>query len=271
MRPTHAVALLAVCCIVAPALGRAEDQPAPGPQGELVLSFYGGKSWTMDSDVDLELPGGTDLTFHDVSWDDDSFKSPTYYGFRGIWWIHPAPNWGLSVDYTHAKAIIDASQRTRVTGSVDGVLVDAVLPIGDNLEAFEMSHGYNFLTFNALYRWFPRGHRDETLLGRLQLYVGAGAGIAIPHAEATVRGERTSETQLAGPAVQMQAGLNFDIWGPISGFTEYKVNWADTEIDLSGGGSIRTEAWTHQIAFGASLRFGDGGWTWLCRRSGEGR
>lgn len=45
-------------------------------QAEWMLSLYGGIAYTLDSDVAVRETGGTDLTFHDVTWDDDSFKEP---------------------------------------------------------------------------------------------------------------------------------------------------------------------------------------------------
>ena len=46
--------------------------------GENEISGYLGLAHTLDSDVRLAQPGGTDPAFQDVSWDDESFKSPLY-------------------------------------------------------------------------------------------------------------------------------------------------------------------------------------------------
>ncbi len=106
-----------------------------------------------------------------------------------------------------------------------------------------------------MHRWFPKGQRDETLLGRLQPYVGAGAGITIPHVEATVGSSNTDEYQFGGPAIQGLVGLNYDVIKHVSTFIEYKLSYADLEMDIAGGGKISTETVTHHFALGISFGF----------------
>jgi lipid A oxidase len=95
------------------------------------------------------------------------------------------------------------------------------------------------------------GYRDGSLLGRLQPYAGIGAGISIPSIE--VFSALTDEYQLVGPNVQGFLGSHLDLWGPLALFAEYKFNWADIDADLGNGGRLKTQIWTHQLLFGASL------------------
>src|SRR5262245_19247719 len=69
---------------------------------EVQIGVYGGWNQSFDSDIDLDQPGGTNLTLSDVPWDGDSFGAPPYWGVRGTYWLDNAPNWGLMVDYNHA-------------------------------------------------------------------------------------------------------------------------------------------------------------------------
>jgi len=225
-------------------------------RGEYVASAYGGKVAHPAGDLRLLRPDNTHLTFHDVDWHDESFSSPIYFGLRGSYWFErDRSGWGINLDYTHAKAIVDTAQVTQVEGNKSGIPVSGQLPISDNLEAFEMSHGLNFLTVNGMYRWFLKDERDKSLFGRLQLYMGGGVGIAFPHVEATVDGDRTDEYQISGPAAQGFLGLNIDIVGGLSSFLEYKLNWADNDVDLTGGGTIDAETWTSQFILGLSWSF----------------
>jgi lipid A oxidase len=52
-------------------------------------------------------PNGTNVTLNSVPWDGASFEDPPYWGARGIYWFDNHPNWGLMVDYNHAKVIAE--------------------------------------------------------------------------------------------------------------------------------------------------------------------
>lgn len=70
---------------------------------ESQISPYGGWNGSFNSDIHLIQLGGTNMTLKDVPWDGDSFGAPRYWGLRGIYWLNSAPNWGLMIDYNHAK------------------------------------------------------------------------------------------------------------------------------------------------------------------------
>lgn len=243
---------------------------------ELVVSIYGGKAVIDDGDLTLKQEN-THLTYKNIRWDDHSFEEPSYYGAKLGYWFDKHPNVGLSLDFTHLKNyLVDSDSKTR-TGTDKGVAVNNVTGTinngqkyyagnctgnGENttncspLSEFNMSHGVNTITFNGHYRWFAAGQRDETLLGRLQLYSGLGAGFSVPHVEARVYGRKTYEYQWgAGPVVNGMLGFNYDIYKMISGFGEYRLTYVNVEDDLVGGGTIDTETVNHQFIFGLSARF----------------
>ncbi|MHC4223831.1 MAG: hypothetical protein ACYSX0_16450 [Planctomycetota bacterium] len=225
-------------------------------KGEYVVSAYGGTVATAAGDLRLVRPDDTHLTFADVAWHGESFTGPIFYGFRGSYWFQrDSSGWGINVDFTHAKAIAHTSQVAQVYGTKSGLPVDGKFPIRDNLEAFEMSHGLNFLTVNGMYRWFLKEERDKSFLGRLQFYLGGGLGIAFPHVEATVDGDRTQEYQLSGPAAQGFTGFNIDLVGGLSTFLEYKLTAANNDLDLNGGGTIEADTLTSQFILGLSWGF----------------
>ena len=223
---------------------------------ELSISGYGGKSFIDNSDLNLKQ-GQTNLNFKDVSWEDNSFKSPVFYGARVGYWLKDTPNIGFSVDFSHLKNYLIDCKSVAVSGVQNNVPLNGNQVINTTaLKEFNMSHGLNTLTFNGQYRWFPTGQRDGTLLGRLQPYTGLGAGFSIPHVEATVYNLKTYEYQFgAGPVVNVMFGLNYDIYSFISGFAEYKLTYASVEDNLKGGGVISTETVNHQLIFGLSSHF----------------
>ncbi|GAB6141869.1 outer membrane beta-barrel protein [Methylosoma difficile] len=223
---------------------------------EINLALYAGQSFIDNGDLNLKQ-GTTNLTFHDVSWNDKSFESPIFYGARIGYWFDSAPNWGLSVDFSHIKNYLEYDKNALVTGTrADGSTANGVEPISNSIQDFNMSHGVNTLTFNGQYRWFPTGQRDNSLLGRMQIYTGLGAGFSIPHVEAMISGVQTYEYQAgAGPVVNGMLGFNYDLVSFLSGFAEYKLSYVDVEDDLTGGGTINTETVNHQLIFGLAAHF----------------
>ena len=70
-----------------------------------------------------------------------------------------------------------------------------------------------------------------------------------------VGGVTTARYDSAGWTMQGMLGLNFDIWGPISAFLEYKLNYAQVDVGLNGGSSIEMQTLTHQFIIGLAIRF----------------
>ncbi len=228
----------------------------PSAHAELALGIYGGQAFVDNGDLTLKQ-GHTDLTFNDVSWEDRSFEEPAYYGARLGYWFNDAPNWGVSIDFSHLKNYLVDDESVAVNGVQNGIPLNGTMPINStDLKEFNMSHGVNTLTFNGQYRWFPAGQRDDSLLGRMQLYSGLGVGFSVPHVEAMVKKVKTYEYQWgAGPVVNGMLGVNYDICAYISGFAEYKLTYVNVEDELRGGGTISTETVNHQLIFGLATHF----------------
>jgi len=223
---------------------------------EINLAFYSGQSFIDNGDLSLNQ-GKTNLNFNDVSWNDKSFEAPIFYGARVGYWLDSAPNWGFSIDYAHLKNYLEYDKNASISGTnANGVSVNGSGPISDYIQNFNMSHGVNTVTFNGQYRWFPSGKRDSSLLGRMQIYSGLGAGFSVPHVEALIRGVQTYEYQAgAGPVINGMLGVNYDLISFLSGFAEYKLTYVNVEDSLNGGGTLSTETVNHQLIFGLAAHF----------------
>ncbi len=224
---------------------------APGvAKAEFLLGIYGGISDTLDSDVDLKAPGGTDLTLEDVPFDGESFEMPIYYGVRGTYWLNGAPSYGLMLDFTHAKAYADDDDTVDVSGTRGGVPIGGEEAVGATFDQLQFSHGLNTLTLNGLYR-HP--------LSWVTPYAGVGVGVSIPHVEVDVAGgSSTEEYQVGGVAAQALAGMEFSLGDRFALFAEYKFSYTPLDVDLDGGGSLETDLFTNQAMLGLSVRFGGG-------------
>jgi len=201
----------------------------PSRAGDFEISGYGGIEFAPSSDVDVS--DGADFT---ADWDTKPFKMPPYYGVRGTYWFDDGrlSNWGVSLDYSHAKVYAD----------------DATMQRAGDWSVFEFTDGLNLLTVNALYKFPIEGSKWVP-------YLGAGVGINVPHVEVTRPSGRTFEYQFGGATVQAQAGIKYQFTDNWSAFAEYKGNYSWVDVDIDSGASLKTDIFTHAINFGVSYKF----------------
>lgn len=219
--------------------GAASEPPVRSSGRELVLGAYGGGSSTQRSEVHIVDPGRTDMTVRDFDWLGRPFKSPIYYGLRAQrWW--PGSPVGAMLDFTHAKAIAKPDDEASLSGQRDGKPLPPKAKIGETFRHLEFSHGHNLLTLNGVVR-MPMAS------GRVRPYVGAGAGILLPHTEVGFRDEeaRTYEYQYGGVVAQALIGIEVPL-GRVSAFFEYKFSHALYDVPLSHerkGHLLVTDVW----------------------------
>jgi lipid A oxidase len=200
---------------------------------EVQISVFGGLNENLGSTVRLDKAPASEQ--RSIDWEGKSFEMPPYWGVRGTYWLGTASPWGVAIEFTHAKAVADLNFATDPTYS-----------------RLEFTDGNNLLTANLLYRFSP------VLNGTFVPYVGAGAGVAIPHVEVSLKafpGEKTYEYQLAGPAAQAMIGFEYKLSEAWSVFSEAKLSYSHLNADLTGGGQITTHLWSPQLAIGLSYRF----------------
>ncbi|MGH6736748.1 MAG: outer membrane protein [Methyloceanibacter sp.] len=215
---------------------------------EFQLGVYGGWSESFDSDVDLVQPGGTNMVLNDVPWDGKSFESPPYWGVRGIYWLNANPNWGLMVDYHHAKIYSELGATVGVSGTRDGAAIGGRDRVGNTFDILEFTDGLNEIFFGGMYRWQHQ---------RWTPYVGLGVGFAFPHVEVrTGAVTRTFEYQVTGVAVEGLVGVEYNISERVSVFGDYKLSYSSNTADLNGGGTLETDVWTNSFLLGLAYRFG---------------
>jgi hypothetical protein len=220
-----------------------------------MLSLGTGKARTYDADIRMRKSGGTDFTVHDVQFDDESFQQPLYYDVRLTRWNSHRSSAGWAVELTHPKVIARTDEVKDISGRRDGAPVASPAPMSSQVPRWRMSFGHNLLTVNHMRRWFPKGERDRTLLGRLWPYAGVGAGIAVPNPLIEFDGEETSGFLVAGPALQALVGVQAEVAGPFSLYAEAKLQWAAIDVPLDGGGSSTADLWTTTFVVGFSVRF----------------
>ncbi len=243
------------------------------PTKETMVGAFGGAPYTYPSPVHIHKNGGSDFTIDPVHWKAEPFHNPIYYGVRVIRWFTGGKVGGM-LDFIHSKAMAELDKEADFSGQIDGKPLPARARIRDIVHKLEFSHGHNMLLFTGLLRLPGIG-------ARLSPYVGAGAGVLLPHAEVglTAPGHpRTYEYNYAGPAGQALIGLEVRL-SKMSFFVEYKFTYGKYDAPLSQmdgswlgsdlwrelqrwrkgeeppGGHIDTDIVSHQVVSGLAVRF----------------
>jgi lipid A oxidase len=229
--------------------------------GTLQVSVYGGWNGSFNSDANFTGPN-TDWTVHNIPWDGVSFAKSggaPYYGYRLTYWPTAWHNFGIALDYTHAKirAVRDAT--VSYSGTINGVndsTTNGSAQIQDLFDVLEYTDGLNLIFADGLYKL--------RTVGMFHPYVGAGLGISIPHVEETGVGggsgtppfHRTFAYEFGGAAAEGLIGADVQLTKRISVFGEYKLSWAKVDSPLTGGYRIHTTTITNHLLAGLSFSFG---------------
>lgn len=243
---------IASACAAVAVAGLIIGLGAPPATAEFQFGIYGGWSESLDSDVELVQPGGTNMTLSDVDWDGKSFTfdgGPPFYGLRLIYWKERNPGWGVMLDYNHTKVKPDLTQAVAVSGTRNGAPVAGTQPLNQTASLLEFTDGLNLLTLNLM-------HRKQ--MERVTPYGGVGIGLSIPNVEFSRTNSlvQTDEYQITGVAFQALVGLEMNVTDRVAAFGEYKLNYSMNDADLQGGGTLETDIWTNSLLFGLSYRFG---------------
>ena len=180
----------------------------PPAGAEPFVDVYTGKSFTHNSDLRINQPAlAHNFTFEDVSFDDESFKDPAWYGVRAGYLFERYPWLETAIEFFHFKMIADTAESKHLTGTRSGAAVDATARVDSIVQRFEISHGVNYLTLDALVRYPLFPDRERFRRGRVQLCGGVGVGPVIAHAENRIDNVNDTERyELAGAGVQAFLG-----------------------------------------------------------------
>ena len=195
---------------------------------EWLVAGYVGAAHTASTTLRITPDQAPSFELPRVNFRGESWHAPIYYGYRVSWRSGQAP-FGVEAEFTHAKTIA----------------VDTMSP---SLTHFAQSHGLNFVLANATYQ------RRAGCAGRCVVVGRAGAGITIPHVEATYLGASVSAYQFGGPAFQVGAGLEVTVHGSLTAIADGRLTYARITGDLRGA-TLSSAFRTWHFTFGAGWRF----------------
>ena len=194
-----------------------------------LVAGYVGASHTTSSTLHVRPEAAPPFDLPRIEFRGESWHAPIYYGYRLSWRRGRAP-FGIEGEFTHAKTI-------------------AVDTRSSSLTHFAQSHGLNFVLANVTYQ------RRAGCAGRCVVVGRAGAGVAIPHVEATYLGAPVSAYQAGGPAFQAGAGLEVAVHRGLTAIVDGRLTYARVTDDLRGA-TLTSAFTTWHFTFGAGWRFG---------------
>jgi hypothetical protein len=217
---------------------------------EPFFDLYTGKSFTLSGDITIRQPTlGNDVTVKDISFDDKSFESPLWYGLRAGYYFEEHPWLGMGIEFFHFKMIADTLDSRPVTGLRNGTRVDTTTRVDSVIQQFQITHGVNYLTFDALFRYPLLEDRERFRHGRIQLYAGLGVGPVITHAENTVDTIKNEEAyEVGGAGIQVFVGVRALLFKHFGLLLEYKFSHSDLEVSVARGTGEVEESTHHLIA-----------------------
>jgi len=229
--------------------------PQPS-EAEWFIDVYLGKSATLNADLRIKQPANnSDFTVQDLSFDDESFSDPPYYGARVGYFFESYPAFGVALEFFHFKMLAETKESKLFTGTWNGAAINTVQPVNSVVQRFDISHGVNYLTVDALFRNAMFVDQDRFPRGRVQAYVGIGPGAVITHPENRVEGANNNEEfELGGFGFQTFVGLKLLLLKHLGLFGEYKFSHSSLRVDLSTG-HAKVDENTHHAVFGVTVPF----------------
>jgi hypothetical protein len=220
------------------------------------VTAYLGKATTSASRFDVRSSAAdTALVVEPIAFDDESFRSPLYYGARLTRRFERAPWFGLEAEFIHTKAITDPSRLVRARGRLNGDDLDGEQRLGAILPRFELSHGLNFVLGNAAFHWPNRPQDDAPpveILGRL------GVGPTLPHVESTFLTQEEDTYQLGRVAFAGAIGAEIRLANRVSAVLELKVTRTRQRVHV-GSADIEGVFTTRHVVAGLTWRITSAG------------
>ena len=236
-----------------PRTEKIQDANVTKQRGGFVVSAYLGAAKTAPTDLTISQPAlNTDITFQDIRLASRSFDPPLYYGYRAGYYFPQLPFLGVEAEFIHLKVYSNPQQRVRAAGVRRGAPVNGEIRLGDVVQQYSISHGANFLLFNAAARsgFFPA----DANRNRLVLTARAGIGPTIPHTESNIEGNQRGQYEIGRLGWQLAGASELKLFRGLYALGEYKYTQTRQRGKIFSG-TARSFLRTHHGVFGLSYHF----------------
>ena len=187
------------------------------------------KDYFSKSDIHFKNSGSDnyDFTLYDCkAVDRPGFKnilksdiSIPQYVYRLGYYFKKKSQFGIEINFDHAKYIVYDDQTLRVTGTIRGRSIDKDTLIDNSFVHLEHTNGANFLMANMLYR--IQLYESKNQNSALSLIFKTGMGTVIPKTDVTFMGTRLdNKFHIAGFMAGEEITIRYRIYkGLISEFS----------------------------------------------------
>jgi len=167
--------------------------------GSFYFSWGYNTEWYTHSSINILQPAlNNNYTFDNVvahdhkGWNQALFTKQLtipQYNYRIGYFFNKAQDWGLELNFDHAKYVLDSYENIHMTGTFRGRNVDTMVVSNPKNIGWELNNGANFLSLNLVRKIKIIESKNEKF--RLDALLKAGAGPNIPHVQNTLFGENS--------------------------------------------------------------------------------
>ena len=188
------------------------------------LELLLGNAWNMREDLVIKQDGYPDILVEDAYFNVEAFVPPLYYSLRWAFFEEESGAW--EIELNHLKLYLDE--------------------FPNDVQAFDISHGYNLLWFNRA--WFLE-----------DFILHAGAGVVIAHPNISVRNQNNysygnENHSICGGSLHASIQKRFDITQKWFLSLEAKAVYALADVPFAQGSVVVQNRSLH-ATFGFGYKF----------------
>ena len=258
-----AVAFVTCKALFSPTTALAQKNKRPR-KGEIYFSWGYNTEWYTRSNVHINQPElGNKYVFKNISgndhpgWDETFFTKPLtipQYNYRLGYFFNKEKGLAFEINFDHTKFIF-ADQQARLSGTLDGKLVDTSIAFNANNGFFYyLNNGANFLLFNIVKRWEVYHSPGEKI--KIDFLGKAGIGPVIPHVENNFFGKKNNPGfQLGGWNIGAEGAMRATFFNTV--YLEFcnKVDYARYSRLKVYKGTARQAFGTYELIANLGLTF----------------
>ncbi|MFL5754169.1 MAG: hypothetical protein ACJ76F_12225 [Bacteroidia bacterium] len=165
---------------------------------------------------------------------------PQFNGRIG-YYFNNSKDWGIEMNYDHAKYVVTDGQTLHIKGTILGQYVDKDTTLTRDNFHFEHTDGANFWMLNVLKRWKLYSSKNER--NTIGLVLKPGLGIVVPRTDVTIFRDRVNNNwKIAGAIAGIETGIRAELWNHLAieftGKATY-ANYMNCLVQGKGHGSAQ--------------------------------
>lgn len=262
--------------IFANTIAKSDSIKKKGLNGLFFLSWGYNRNWYSKSDIRIQnsnpqLINGKYYTYDFTVYNATASDRPDFdqikdvanitipqFGFRVGYFFNNKQDFGIEINYDHAKYVVNNYQKVRVKGQINGDYFDKDTILDpDNFLHFEHTDGANFWMINFIKRWKLIESKNKK--HNIGLIVKPGFGIVYPRTDVTIFGNRiNNQWKISGIIAGVEAGLRVEFLK--NGFLEFTgkgayANYINAIVQGKGYGKASHKFWVAEAILMLGYQF----------------